>query len=67
MKNLRDKGLTQGITITLKYQDRQGETYATERTINPLLLEGSGYFRVQGLRGRGAGPGGPGEGTGEDL
>jgi hypothetical protein len=48
VKNLRYKGLTQGITITWKYQDRQGETYATERTINPLLLEGSGYSEYKG-------------------
>lgn len=43
IQNLRDKGLTKGITITSKYQDRQGENYQTEWTINPLLLEGSGY------------------------
>ena len=40
---LRDKGLTQDITITSKYKDLQGESYETQWTINPLL-EGSGYF-----------------------
>jgi hypothetical protein len=45
---LRDKGLTEGITITSKYEDRQGEYYETEWTINPLLLEGSGYSDYKG-------------------
>lgn len=48
VQNLRDKGLTRGITITSKYQDRQGEDYQTEWTINPLLLEGSGYSDYKG-------------------
>ena len=48
IQNLRDKGLTKGITITSKYQDRQGENYQTEWTINPLLLEGSGYSDYKG-------------------
>jgi hypothetical protein len=43
VENLRAKGLTQGVTITSKYEDRNGESYETEWTINPLLLEGSGY------------------------
>ena len=46
--NLRDKGLTEGITITSYYEDRQGERYATSWTINPLLLEGSGYSDYKG-------------------
>ena len=46
--NLKDKGLTEGITITSHYEDRQGERYQTEWTINPLLLEGSGYFDYKG-------------------
>jgi len=46
--NLKDKGLTEGITITSHYEDRQGERYETEWTINPLLLEGSGYFDYKG-------------------
>jgi hypothetical protein len=45
---LRAKGLTHGITITSKYEDRQGERYETEWTINPLLLEGSGYSDYKG-------------------
>ncbi|CAA9460583.1 MAG: hypothetical protein AVDCRST_MAG02-2237 [uncultured Rubrobacteraceae bacterium] len=48
VQNLRDKGLTKGITITSKYQDRNGEPYETEWTINPLLLEGSGYSDYKG-------------------
>ena len=46
--NLRAKGLTQGITITSRYEDRNGERYETEWTINPLLLEGSGYSEYKG-------------------
>jgi hypothetical protein len=46
--NLRAKGLTKGITITSYYEDRQGERYETEWTINPLLLEGSGYSDYKG-------------------
>ena len=48
VQNLRDKGLTNGITITSKYEDRNGEPYETEWTINPLLLEGSGYSDYKG-------------------
>ncbi len=45
---MREKGLTEGITITSHYEDRQGESYETEWTINPLLLEGSGYSEYKG-------------------
>ena len=48
VQNLRAKGLTEGITITSRYEDRQGESYETEWTINPLLLEGSGYSEYKG-------------------
>ena len=48
VENLRDKGLTDGITITSYYEDRNGERYETEWTINPLLLEGSGYSDYKG-------------------
>jgi hypothetical protein len=48
VQNLRYKGLTSGITITSFYEDRNGERYETEWTINPLLLEGSGYSDYKG-------------------
>lgn len=48
VQSLRDKGLTEGITITSRYEDRNGESYETEWTINPLLLEGSGYSDYKG-------------------
>jgi hypothetical protein len=48
VENLRAKGLTEGITITSYYEDRQGESYQTSWTINPLLLEGSGYSDYKG-------------------
>jgi hypothetical protein len=51
VENLRTKGLTEGITITSYYEDRQGERYETEWTINPLLLEGSGYSDYKGYEG----------------
>lgn len=48
VQNLRAKGLTEGVTITSKYEDRSGESYETAWTINPLLLEGSGYSEYKG-------------------
>ena len=48
VENLRAKGLTEGITITSYYEDRQGERYDTEWTMNPLLLQGSGYSDYKG-------------------
>ena len=48
VENLRAKGLTSGITITSRYEDRNGEPYRTDWTINPLLLEGSGYSDYKG-------------------
>jgi hypothetical protein len=48
VENLRAKGLREGITITSHYEDRQGERYETSWTINPLLLEGSGYSEYKG-------------------
>ena len=52
VQNLRAKGLTEGITLTSKYEDRKGESYETEWTINPLLLEGSGYSEYKGYEGQ---------------
>jgi hypothetical protein len=48
VQNLRAKGLMEGITITSRYEDRNGEFYETAWTINPLLLEGSGYSEYKG-------------------
>jgi hypothetical protein len=48
VQNLKEKGLTEGITITSRYEDRNGESYETAWTINPLLLEGSGYSEYKG-------------------
>src|SRR5215211_1102541 len=48
VENLKAKGLTEGITITSYYEDRNGEPYQTAWTINPLLLEGSGYSDYKG-------------------
>ena len=40
---LKKKGLRNGITVTVKYKDLRGKAYTTRWTINPLILEGSGY------------------------
>ncbi|HET7272091.1 MAG TPA: hypothetical protein VFI90_13520 [Rubrobacter sp.] len=40
---LKEKGLKNGITVTVKYKDLRGKAYSTPWTINPLILEGSGY------------------------
>lgn len=40
---LKEKGLKNGVTVRAKYKDLRGRPYSTEWTINPLLLEGSGY------------------------
>src|SRR5215212_7845490 len=37
---LREKGLDEGITVTVKYQDLAGESYEDRWTINPLHYEG---------------------------
>lgn len=62
---LREDGLTEDITITSHYDGLQGKHYETALTINPPLLERSGY--CEGLRGPGAGPRHSGDGPGEDL
>jgi hypothetical protein len=48
VKNLRAKELPEGITVTSRYEDHNGEYYETAWTINPLLLEGSGYSEYKG-------------------
>lgn len=40
---LKNKGLRNGITVSVKYKDLRGKAYSTRWTINPLILEGSGY------------------------
>lgn len=40
---LKNKGLRNGITVSVKYKDLRGKAYSTKWTINPLILEGSGY------------------------
>jgi hypothetical protein len=40
---LKNKGLKNGITVTVTYKDLRGKAYNTRWTINPLILEGSGY------------------------
>jgi hypothetical protein len=40
---LKEKGLRNGITVTVRYKDLRGKAYSTRWTINPLILEGSGY------------------------
>lgn len=40
---MKEKGLRNGITVTARYKDLRGKPYSTEWTLNPLVLEGSGY------------------------
>ena len=40
---LKNKGLRNGITVTARYKDLRGKAYSTSWTLNPLVLEGSGY------------------------
>lgn len=40
---LKEKGLRRGITVTARYTDTRGKPYSTQWTLNPLVLEGSGY------------------------
>jgi hypothetical protein len=67
VRNLREKGLTEGITIVSKYEDRQGGTLRDRVDDQSSPVRRERVLRVQGLRGRGAGPGGSGQGPGGDL
>src|SRR4028118_2269043 len=45
VRNLRDKGLTHGSTTTSSHEDRNGEPYETEWTINTLTLARGALLR----------------------
>lgn len=45
---LRDKGLSEGITITSRYKSLAGKSYETRWTINPLRLSGTPHIRRRG-------------------
>ena len=47
--SLREKGLDEGISVTVKYRDLTGESYETLWTINPLLYEGNRHVPREGL------------------
>ncbi len=40
---MKKKGLRNGIVVTARYKDLRGKAYTTGWTLNPLILEGSGY------------------------
>ena len=67
VKNLRDKGLTEGHHHHLLLRGPPGRALRDRLDYKPPVARGKWVLRLQGLRGRGAGPGGPGEGPGEDL
>lgn len=46
---LRDKGLTEGITITSRYKSLGGDPYETTWTINPLRLSGAPHVVRRGM------------------
>jgi len=45
---LRDRGLTDGITITTRYTSLTGESYETKWRINPLKLSGTPQVKRRG-------------------
>jgi len=47
--SLREKGLDEGISVTVKYRDLTGDPYETRWTINPLLYEGNRHVPREGL------------------
>ena len=49
MASLREKGLDEGISVTVKYRDLTGESYEPRWTINPLLYEGNRHVPREGL------------------
>ncbi len=49
MASLRENGVDEGISVTVKYQDLTGESYETSWTINPLLYEGNRHVPREGL------------------
>jgi hypothetical protein len=52
VENLREKGLTEGITITSHYEDRNGEPYQTAWTINPCCSKAAGTRTTRATRTR---------------
>jgi hypothetical protein len=48
---LKEKGLEDGIKVTIRYKDLAEESYEAEWTINPLLFEGP---RIEGYKGMNA-------------
>jgi hypothetical protein len=48
---LKEKGLEDGVNVTIRYKDLAEETYETKWTINPLLFEGP---RIAGYKGMNA-------------
>ncbi|MBA3390108.1 MAG: hypothetical protein M3397_09260 [Actinomycetota bacterium] len=45
---LRNKGLSEGITITSRYKSLAGKSYETRWTINPLRLSGTPHVKRRG-------------------
>lgn len=46
---LRERGLDEGICVTVRYSDLGGESYETEWRINPLLYAGNRHVPREGL------------------
>lgn len=47
--SLREKGLHDGITVTVRYRDLNGEPYETRWNVNPLLYVGNRHVPSEGL------------------
>lgn len=46
---LREKGLTEGITVVTRYKDLAGEYYSTEWNLNPFIYENRRYVHHKGI------------------
>ncbi len=46
---LREKGINDGIKVSISYKDLAGESYGSEWTLDPLLFEGSGIENSEGM------------------
>ncbi len=50
-KLLKEKGLEDGIKVSIRYKDLAGESYESVWTLDPLLFKGSGIENSKGMNG----------------
>lgn len=49
LPSLKEKGLEKGITVTTRYKDMSGKSYATTWNLNPFIYEHRRYVRHSGM------------------